>query len=56
MDTYWDPEGGWAIKYTIKNVRVNSPKKPKPPLQDTTLTALEQAQAFAYFNELNNET
>ena len=21
MDTYWDPEGGWAIKYKIKNVK-----------------------------------
>jgi len=21
MDTYWDPEGGWAIKYNIKTVR-----------------------------------
>lgn len=56
MDTYWDPEGGWAIDYTIKNVRVNSPKKPKPPLQDPAQTALEHAQALSYFNKLNNET
>lgn len=21
MDTYWDPEGGWAIKYNIKKVK-----------------------------------
>ena len=55
MDTYWDPEGGWAIDYTIKNVRSNSPKKPKPPL-DPIHTALEDDQALAYFNRLNNET
>jgi len=52
MDTYWDPEGGWAIKYKIKNVRVDSPKKQKPPIHDPIQTALD----LAYFNKLKNET
>ena len=52
MDTYWDPEGGWAIKYKIKNVRVDSPKKQKPPMHDPIQTALD----LAYFNKLKNET
>ena len=52
MDTYWDPEGGLAIKYKIKNVRVNSPKKLKPPIHDPIQTALD----LAYFNKLKNET
>jgi len=52
MDTYWDPEGGWAIKYKIKNVKVDSPKKQKPPVYDPIQTALD----LAYFNKLKNET
>jgi hypothetical protein len=52
MDTYWDPEGGWAIKYKIKNVRVDSPKKQKPHIHDPIQTALD----LAYFNKLKNET
>ena len=56
MDTYWDPERGWAIDYTIKNVRVDSPKRPKPPIQDPIQSALEHANNLAYFNKLNNET
>jgi len=52
MDTYWDPEGGWAIKYKIKNVRVDSPKKQKSPIHDPIQTALD----LAYFNKLKNET
>jgi len=52
MDTYWDPEGGWAIKYKIKNVKVDSPKKQKPPIHDPIQTALD----LAYFNKLKNET